>query len=111
MAAYIVLLFEFVVTRHSFLVCQCPFPQDHPQIGADIQERTGYFFRVKAEPTDLKFSMPPAGSAPLRPPPPNNPAPQSNKAGRSNSSNDSRGKLPKLFQHRHGGGSSKGGFV
>ena len=83
--------------------------QEFPDVALDIQEKTGLFYRVKAEMIELKFSAQPI--APSRPPPPSNPAPQSGKT-RSSSSGDGRSRFPGLFHHhKNSGTSGKSGFV
>lgn len=83
--------------------------QDYKDIAAEVQESTGFFYRVKARPTTLKFSV-----APARPPPPSNIPPQSSKA-RTSSASEARGEARggKGFPgfHRHKNSGKKGGFV
>ena len=84
--------------------------QDFPDVALDIQEKSGIFYRVKAEMIELKFSTQPV--APSRPPPPTNPAPQSGKTRSSSSSSDGHGRTKfQLFHHRNSGNSGKAGFV
>ena len=84
--------------------------QEFPDVASDIQEKTGIFYRVKADMIELKFSAQPV--APFRPPPPTNPAPQSGRT-RPSSSSDGHGrpKFQGLFHHKNSGTSGKAGFV
>ena len=45
--------------------------QDHKEMAGDLAESSGEFFRVKAEPTELRFATTrPSSRAPVRPPAP-----------------------------------------
>ena len=97
----------FIIIGVEILRCNL---QDHKDIAAEVQESTGFFYRVKAKPTSLKFSATHPSVAPSRPPPPTNVAPQSSKA-RTGSSSEARGSrgLGNLFHYHKNQG--KKGFV
>ena len=89
--------------------------QDHKELATELQESTGFFYRVRAKPTTLKFSAAHMSMAPARPPPPSNTPPQSSKArtGSSSEPRESRGGkgFGNLFHHHKSTEKKKGGFV